>query len=214
MSMAARLWRAKCRGLPAGYSVFNIKNNHLCVFPKGGCTLSNSKYRNEHSDSLPDLMTKEQNGTSVLHSNRSGNMEVLVLDEKVNPKEFAEILQGMGADEEIEYIQPDFRMEYAALDSGLSLTLLTDDESTELSNTESDTEEKSANPGTESPESTADIPEVSEIEAAPETLNEEDFLEEAGRQPSQVTVAILDTGIDITHPGLTNYIWNNKRMME
>lgn len=134
------------------------------------------KYRSESEGSIPELMSKEKDRANVLHSERSGNLEVLVLNEKVNPQEFAETLQNAGADDEIEYIQPDFRMEYASLDGSLSMSLLDDEEEAEISDT--------------IPE---DEPSDEASDASTLTNNDAYTISPA------VVVAVIDTGVDITH---------------
>ena len=130
------------------------------------------KYRTKSKKDLPGLLTKKTSKYSVADSSKLDKVEVLTLNEKVNPKDFAEELKSLGADQYIEYIQPDFRMEYAS-EEGLTLTVSEDEASDE-------------------PVATAtDIKPV-----VPETL-------------SEVIVAIIDTGVDVSHPGLVNYLWSN-----
>ena len=97
-----------------------------------------------------------------------GRMELIVLDERVNPRELADELRASGAGQYIEYIQPDFTLSLAALDSE------------ELSTAE-----------------------LSQVTSTPTSLG-------LGLG-SHVVVAVIDTGIDSSHPMLSDYMvegWN------
>jgi len=144
------------------------------------------KYLSDSKGNLSEMVGKKNGEAGVKSKDRSGKIEVLVLDEKVNPKDLAETLKEAGADKYIEYIQPDFKMGYSATDEGLSLTVSEDDVNNEGE-------------------------EVSEIERTEEDAAGEQALDDklAGVQLSEVTVAVIDTGIDITHTGLADYIWSN-----
>ncbi|MGE4486007.1 MAG: S8 family serine peptidase, partial [Oscillospiraceae bacterium] len=188
------------------------------------------KYRSETKGDLSGLMSKKSDGACVADSKRSGKTEVLILDEKVNPKEFADTLKDAGADEYIEYIQPDFKMEYAVAESCIGLVLAgTEQDGTDGTET-SETPEASDPTGVQQPDEGEET-EVPETPETPEPSGEEETADagdtEASEQeipevtevqpvvtqePSQlseVIVAVIDTGIDVTHPGLTDYIWTN-----
>ena len=100
-----------------------------------------------------------------------GRMELIVLDERVNPRELADELRASGAGQYIEYIQPDFT---------LSLAGLIDDESSVV--------ESSLN-------------EPPQVTSSPTSLG----------FGNSVLVAVIDTGIDSSHPMLVDYVvegWN------
>ncbi len=80
----------------------------------------------------------------------------------MNPIKLAAALHAAGADDEIEYIQPDFIMSYSAEEDGESLTLTADpEESAPASEEPAETPEESA-PASEEPAETlepSDAPE-------------------------------------------------------
>lgn len=129
---------------------------------------------------------------------QSGSLDFITLDEKVNPAEFARDLQEAGLTAHLEYIQPDFLLSYAGLD--LSMEILEEEEE-ETENTE--------NPEPDIPaEEPTDMPEPIEEESA--EILEEEILEPAS-EPQEVIVALIDSGVDVSHPGLSGVLldgWN------
>ncbi|MCX7615109.1 MAG: S8 family serine peptidase, partial [Clostridiales bacterium] len=114
------------------------------------------KYRSQTGGDVPGLLSKDKGSAKALKHERSGKFEKLVLNEKVNPKDLAKRLKDDGADQYIEYIQPDFKMQSFGGSEGASQVRLQRREA--------------------------------------ETLN-------TGK--AEVTVAVIDTGIDITHPAFS-----------
>ena len=88
--------------------------------------------------------------------------EVITLTEKVNPAEFAASLRAQGFGNEIEYIQPDFRLDINSLEIDMGEELLSD----------------------ETPQTRAVI----------------------NSGATSVTVAVIDSGVDVNHPMLDGYV--------
>ena len=153
------------------------------------------KYRPGSSISVSDILSRSGHTARSVsiesHIGRSPNMtssdllsrsfqnqrvELIILEERANPRDIADILRQANAGIEIEYMQPDYRLSLAGV--------------------ESDTYEN-----------TGDNSYVSEIDAAAFDLNTRI------NSPAMVTVAVIDTGVDITHVDLAGYIdienaWN------
>jgi subtilisin family serine protease len=121
-----------------------------------------------------------------------GDIELITLPEKVNPAEYAAELSEIGADADIEYIQPDYKLEFAALDGLTDEWAQESDEQAQLTNEQ------------ESDESLESIDESSESIAEESTETAE-----LGAPENAVIVALIDTGVDITHPDLAGKFWNN-----
>ena len=134
-----------------------------------------------------------------------GSVQLLTLPERVNPREFADGLRAKGFASQIEYMQPDFLMGYASL--GLEYK---------------EVQEEPDSPPSESPEAPEDDPgsfEDKEDAAGPEEKEDldeilkeipkvEETLPEAN---SEVIVALIDTGVDISHPLISSRVidgWN------
>ena len=117
----------------------------------------------------------------------SGNRaELIILNEKVNPKELAETLRAGGISSRIEYIQPDFKMtlkdETVPEEGPPDLEEFSDPEGNEGSEPEPFIEEK---------EGEGEVP-----------------VNDGG---NGILVALIDTGVDIFHSGLYGYLadgWN------
>jgi alpha-tubulin suppressor-like RCC1 family protein len=127
-----------------------------------------------------------------------GDVTVITLSQKVNPKTFADELRAEGAEQYIEYIQPDFALSLA----NISLEML--EESEEIPDGEKKLDESK-----ESEYSDDEPKEEPELEEAEEEIEEEELPEISNDTP--VIVAVIDTGIDSSHPMLTNYMidgWN------
>lgn len=116
------------------------------------------------------------------------NVQLIVLNEKKSPSEFAEELKALGADKDIEYIQPDFEL---SLDS-LGLEVI-DGGTVRIDKEELKKPEKELVPPSEEPEE-AETPEIAD---------EIDVTVEAGRQ---VLVAVIDTGFDTGHEVFEGYL--------
>ena len=131
-----------------------------------------------HSDSSQSVIEGREGTASQIGE----NVELVTLTEKVNPMEFADELKADGMQREIEYIQPDFLMEYAEA----SLSYI-NDEGVEESSSENEKEE------------VAEEPEIEEEIISDEEEMTEELLEEIVVSEEPVIIALLDTGIDATH---------------
>jgi len=138
-----------------------------------------------------------------------GGTELVTLPEKVNPAEFTNQLRAEGLEEEIEYIQPDFVMSYAGLD--LNVKEVEEDDPEGPDNSDEDLGD---------PDET-DAPDDLDGEDDPlgeeEELIEEELLEDIlhiqtpVEEAVEVIIALIDTGVDVTHPMLADVLlsgWN------
>lgn len=134
-------------------------------------------------------------------------LELLALPENVNPATFAEELLAAGMESEIEYIQPDFALSIDSLHLNAAEEQVGDDavvtppvpaEENEPLPEEGETPSEEALPGEQSEE--------------PQDESEKPALEEeTSHSPTPVTVALIDTGVDTSHPALAGYLgegWN------
>ena len=134
--------------------------------------------------------------------------QLITLSERVNPKEYAETLRARGFASQIEYIQPDFVFSLAGL--SLSVTEIEPEDSKEDETTGSNFEPKE----NETPEDLdMDEEELDEIdEEEEEEIVRAPVAERTGAAPrTETIVAVIDTGIDIHHPGLSGLFvdgWN------
>jgi len=175
------------------------------------------KYRTQDRGSLSELMSRKTGKTSLIKSKRSGEMESLVLDVKVNPKEFAEELKSVGADQYIEYIQPDFKLQYASEEDGiLELGLSgggqaagSDGETADTGNVEGPINNYTADAPNETQGDQEDILDINEPATAPLQEAEITSATTTAGTYTEVTVAVIDTGIDLFHPAFKNAISNN-----
>ena len=181
------------------------------------------KYLTKEDGNISELITGNMKNSDVKDSKREGKIEYLILDEKVNPAELADLLREAGADEEIEYIQPDFKVYFASEEEDqpqedLDETATDDgsgDESgiDDIDNEEDDTNIEDEN--TEDSETEENPGEDEEVPLPEEEIEEEVPVEELPieellpESSEEVTVAVIDTSVDYTHPGLEDYIWNN-----
>ena len=108
-------------------------------------------------------------------------LEIIVLDEPIEPAEFAEQLSGLDIRDDIEYIQPDYLLKLSAAGTDAPAGGISDFSEEQITLPDDD-----AGPEPE--------------ETPPEQTNGED-----------VVIAVLDTGADITHPDLQPHMmrgWN------
>ena len=145
----------------------------------------------------------------------SDQVQVIELSEKIDPEIFIENV-GMDLDGKIEYIQPDYQLELAAnKEEALSLEVVPIGPGngslapeTEIGPMPSKTPQS-----TEEPMTTA-LPEItsspnSSVSDKPENPNENENQDTSPRStptPENVVVAVIDTGIDVTHPDLAEHV--------
>ena len=141
------------------------------------------KYREDSHIAVAEASDEVKRTIPLIET--AGRVEFITLSEKVNPAVFATQLRSEGMEREIEYIQPDFLMYYAA--------------------SEIDVEEE-----TEVPVVLDEAESDSSQEEADEQIAKElDILEELILQ--EVIVALIDTGVDSEHPMLAEKMiqgWN------
>ena len=164
------------------------------------------------------------NGVSIINSEcqeLQENKQIIILREQVDTETFIQSIQENLA-EQIEYIQPDYELELAAeKDESFSLEVVTirpesdsDDEepqtelgavpSAEPSEEPQPTEE--AMPTALSESTPVPIPSDSAATENSETLPEETPAPAPTTTPESVIVAVIDTGIDVTHPDLEEHV--------
>ena len=129
-----------------------------------------------------------------------GGFEVIQLDSRVNPAEFADELRAAGVGAFIEYIQPDFVVEFASF--GIEHEEILD----------------YLNGSNRWPVVDEEQPEE-DIEEIDEEEPEEKKLEEV--TVSNIIVALIDTGVDISHPLFSdrtvpgwNFVDNNSNIFD
>lgn len=178
-------------------SIEQSKTDRFIVkYKEGGENSFKEKNRGEIKDAF-DI--KETVGEIGFLKKNEAKTELLILNEKVNPADFAEVLRERNAENDIEYIQPDFQME---LNSPEDLLIETEESTTEGAITE----EPAGEPASDGITAEEAITTESAI------TTEEAILKDLPPEESQnkVIVAIIDTGLDITHPDLEEYIYVNQ----
>ena len=157
-------------------------------------------------------------------SENTDQTELIILNEKVNPSKFAETLKEKNIEDDILYIQPDFKMDLQGVEeSYLTPGAVTETEPTPESVTETEstpeaitTTDQAIDAETEDLENSdsgnSENQKIeNESEITSESLSDTDeaidlIIEE---QKNKVVVGIIDTGLDITHPELAPYIYVN-----
>jgi subtilisin family serine protease len=145
---------------------------------------------------------------------RTAEWEVITLNEKMLPSEFAEMIRDSGAVRDVEYIQPDYKLSLAGMELDLILIPLGgagDNNIEELEESdENDEKEKSAEDEADNEPAIDDDEkeESEEDEKDDESADEEneDIDEDCNIEKDPVVVAVIDTGVDIYHPDLIGYI--------
>lgn len=141
------------------------------------------------------------------------NKQLIYLNEKIEPESFVRELQGR-LNGELEYVQPDYQVELAAAEEeNISIEIIpiaseTDRKSEEvLDNEASDTAVKTSE--TEEKSETTDLAKDTSVlneNMVDSALNNETEADDSDVELQEVIVAIIDTGIDITHPDLEEYV--------
>lgn len=129
------------------------------------------------------------------------DMQVIVLSEKMLPSEFADELKSLGADDDIEYIQPDFIL---TLDT-VELELIEGAKKIE----DNEKFEEDNNLETETPPEDGG----EEIDELEEPVDEPEESEEAS-EPQTVIVAVIDTAIDVSHEIFEGYLHEDAMGLE
>jgi len=154
-----------------------------------------------------------------------GRLECVVLNEKVNPADFAAELKAAGMAADIEYMQPDYLLSYSSLNLDYS-EVDTGGEEIDAGNDEPAVDEGGAieeepaepsgdlnNGDSEGNTLDEDAPTEQELQEEyqeEEALVEEELLPEEGAQ-QEIVVGLIDTGVDIWHPAIRDSIvdgWN------
>ena len=185
---------------------------------------------------------KEKKEVKGKKEKKSKKTDLIILNEPIEPEQFAEELRAMNIEDSIEYIQPDFILHPDSIDVKVAET----DEKTEdetVINTEDSMSDDNLQPEdsdtdalqSESSDNTANNTEQSETEnmenssESGEAIQEEDQLdtdlnsEESNKSPqeeqpeespseqaSPIIVSVIDTGADVSHDQLKDYLWSNE----
>jgi hypothetical protein len=150
--------------------------------------------------------------TEAYNLDASGSLECIVLDEKVNPADLAAVLKAAGMSPELEYIQPDFVLFFAGL--GLSYRESGDDEEAETGTESLNEEEEDSLPEEELTEEElllVEEPLLEEFVQAEEVIENEIERAPAFSSNGEMTVALIDSAINLQHPALTKFFvegWN------
>ncbi len=150
-------------------------------------------------DSAGKFFKKTLNGLMPLNSYEE-KTRFLTLEESVNPSEFADTLRKKGIGDDIEYIQPDFQMNLQGLGSLLperSGQMPTSDYKVSIE--KFDTAEEATTDKSISQEKMKD------------KIISQNLSEKSQNNNDRVIIALIDSGIDITHPKLQKYIYANKK---
>ena len=148
------------------------------------------------SDKFHELLQDSINDFYRLHNRMNAEMELIILKEKVVPEDFfndiKEKKNGNGFDyhESIEYIQEDYQFKAASLDS-------LHDQNQDIENALSEMPENNMEELLTKKEQSGSTSETD----VPEPWN--------NTSEKDLIVAVLDTGMDITHKDLKNNIWVN-----
>ena len=145
------------------------------------------KYRSGLSRSITSYQGVNSYAKSI-----GKNTEVITLPGKVNPAEFAANLRAQGFGNEIEYIQPDFKLDINSFE--IELDEVTDEEGNEI-----ELEEELLPDTTTQPE----ITEAPLVTPEPVVEYKQRI---TGSEPASVTVAVIDSGVDVNHPMLDGYV--------
>jgi len=153
---------------------------------------------------------------------RNNDWEVLTLNEKMLPSEFAAAIRNSNAIGDIEYIQPDYKLSLDSIEeepTSEDVDDSSDEESTtveeiiENSGEESETIETSEGSADEDETIEEETTELIEEESTEETT--EELLEEETEDldGNEIIIAVIDTGMDIYHYDLADYVdtdnmWN------
>ncbi len=174
------------------------------------------KYKSSSGEASAKLgeKIKDQKDVNGGRGVKAQKLELLVLDQPLSQEELAEELREAGMTDAIEYIQPDFKLSPAAVELAVQESPEEDvpeEDAPELP--EEDVPEEDA---PELPEE--DVPEEDAPEPPEEDVPEEDTPTSSGEMRSEditveprgaVIVAVIDTGADITHDQIKNYLWTD-----
>ena len=172
------------------------------------------KYKN-NSTSINNIRGLNiQSTKSISRAKNSGGAEIelIKLAERVNPADFANILRDANLDGNIEYIQPDFLMEYA----GYGLSVEANEPSKQPPDSEVDTGTKQEDEplSGEDNKGSSDSQKQKEEDTAKKTSESAEIVlpEISGEtETREILVALIDTGVDIYHEALQEHItggWN------
>lgn len=176
----------------------------------------------------PDLYGVEPDSVDTVNlddnNEDSSGKELIILKNKMNPSEFANVLRDKRVLDDIEYIQPDFKMGLNSLKTSwlasendplhINLELPDNPEGTPALNTDEESNTEGDLKGITEETTNGTTTEQTGEEVLENSIPEErDTTEPAiinQLSKNKVLVAVIDTGIDITHPDLESSIYTNK----
>ncbi len=173
--------------------------------------------KRKSADSNPVRVSEVGILSSASMKTRDSRLDFITMTDRVNPAELASALIATGELDDVEYIQPDFTMEFSSF--SISVTEVSPDEDASITDAsfldESDIEKDE--PGVlEGDEALEDLEEETTeiIDQDPEidinlkdgagAANSKDPLIPYGE--TEIIVGLIDTGVDIFHGGLSGYL--------
>ena len=134
-----------------------------------------------------------------------GRLDFITLTSRVNPAELMGVIMRSGGSDRLEFIQPNFTLSYSSFEDPTIAT--PNEEETAVS----DASQDNGDVIIDTPEEQAEAESAATPEGKPDIELTETYEIDAGDINNEVILAIIDTGVDIFHSGLSGYLtdgWN------